>query len=164
MSETFLCVMAELDDASQLRLRRIYERLSAEGLKGRQSKSLPYHVTLGIFPPTAEKDLLDLLASTSMEFHAFPLAYNSIGLFRMDVLFAAPNPNRELLALHRHFGGTEDARGWTPHTTLLIDQPANLQQAIPLVAGDFETFTARVSSISLYQFQPTRFIQRATLE
>lgn len=155
--------MAELDEASQQRLHRVYERLTAEGLKGRQSKSLPYHVTLGIFPPAAEDSLLDLLASAARGFRAFPLTYNSIGLFRMDVLFAAPNPSNELLALHLHFGGTEDARGWTAHTTLLIDRPAYLLRAIPLVAGDFETFSARVSSISLYQFQPTRFIQRAML-
>lgn len=41
---------------------------------------------------------------------------------------------------------------------MLIDNPENIQKAIPIVADKFSTFTGYIESISLYKFFPTRFI------
>jgi hypothetical protein len=61
--------------------------------------------------------------------------------------------------LQEHFNDNYDDRlGWTAHTTILIDDSKIIQRALPYVAENFNSFTGRIESISLYEFWPTRFI------
>jgi hypothetical protein len=73
--------------------------------------------------------------------------------------------NYELLDLHKAFvrGCIDDSLEWTAHTTILIDEAQNIQRALPLVVQSFKPLKARVESVSLYEFFPTRFIAKCNL-
>jgi len=81
-------------------------------------------------------------------------------------MFLTPDVNYELLELHKNFDGDsiKNNRGWTAHVTILIDEAENIQKAIPLVAQDFQQLNARVDSVSLYEFFPTRLIAKYNLQ
>lgn len=89
---------------------------------------------------------------------------NNIGLFRLNVLFIGPNVNYELLNLQKQFQSDfADGLEWTAHTTMLIDEPKIIQEAIPYIAENFTGFVGKIKYISLYEFWPSRFISREVL-
>jgi 2'-5' RNA ligase len=120
---------------------------------------LPNHITLGSFELSQEEKLKERIKMVCKNFKGFDIKLNSIGLFGLDVLFIAPAVNHELLNLQQCFNN-DYAVGldWTAHTTMLIDDRETILKALPYVAGSFKSFTARIESISLYEFWPTRFI------
>ena len=84
-----------------------------------------------------------------------------IGIFTGGkVLFIAPDKDTKLIALKEKFGPSFD---WTPHTTMLIDEPENIQQALPLVVKEFSSFHGKVTCLHLYEFWPTRHISTVRL-
>ena len=147
--------MAVYDEPTQQRIEEIRARLVQSGFTGRQTPGLPHHITLGIFQPGQEEEVL-AAAETARQVQAFPVAFNHIGVFGGgEVLFLAPDTDRKLLALKEHFG---PSWGWTPHTTLLIDEPGQVCQALPLALEGFEAFEGRVSRLLCYQFRPRRLL------
>jgi 2'-5' RNA ligase len=162
MEGTFLNVMAEFDERTQRRLRTVYEVLAEHGCIGRQSKTLPYHITLGVFGPDAEDALILRLAALAGT-PAVDVSLGGIGLFRLDVLFAIPNVTRALLDLRRPFADSSDSRDWAPHVTLLKDRPEVVLRAVPLAAERFSGHSGRIVAVSLYQFRPTRLVERIVL-
>lgn len=70
-------------------------------------------------------------------------------------MFIAPDTSRNLLDLKECFGSSYN---WTPHTTLLIDKPEVINQAIPIITSDFISAEGYIEYIYLYEFWPTRFI------
>lgn len=159
--KTFLCAMAVYDGPTQRRIEKIRESLTRAGLVGRQTKNLPHHITLGIFQPSEREDALAAMEEALRQTRAFPLAFNHVGVFGGGkVLFLAPDTTRELLTLKEHFG---PSRGWTAHTTLLIHEPEEVCQALPLALEGFEPFEGRISGIQLYQFYPRELLQEGVL-
>ena len=53
---------------------------------------------------------------------------------------------------------------WTPHTTILIDEPETVFAAIPVFVKSFVPFTARIVRLHLCAFWPTREIASFALE
>lgn len=159
MKDKFICVMAQYDAKTELKLKEIQTLLSNKGFVGKQTPNLPYHITLGSFDISQEKLIKEKVKTVSKEFHSFNIKLNNIGLFGLDVLFIAPSVNHELLDLQKHFNNDYDDRlGWTAHTTMLIDNHETILKALPYVANNFKSFTGKIESISLYEFWPTRFI------
>jgi len=159
MKDKFLCVMAQYDKGTELKLKEIQKVLSDNGFMGKQTPNLPNHITLGSFDISQEEVLKEKVRKVSEQFHCFDIKLNNIGLFGLDVLFIAPSVNHELLNLHQHFSNDyADGLGWTAHTTMLIDDHKTIQKALPFVADKFRSFNGRIESISLYEFWPTRFI------
>lgn len=157
----FLCVMAGYDSATEQRLSEWQKLLYAKGYVGEQTKDLPQHITLGTFPIAKEREVTELVERIAQKTNPFELTFNHVGLFGgSKVLFIAPDPNRELLALKENFG---DSYNWTPHTTMLIDKPEVIYQALPIVAESFQAFSGNVDSLYLYEFWPARFIGRVPL-
>lgn len=76
-------------------------------------------------------------------------------------MFVAPDPNYELIELKERFG---DSYNWTPHTTMLIDNPDTIYKALPLVMNEFSAFDGKVTSLHLYEFFPTRHILSVDFE
>lgn len=80
------------------------------------------------------------------------------------VLFIAPSVNNELFYLQQCFNLNRlDQLSWVAHTTMLIDEPEQVQKAIPILAKSFNSFIARIERISLYEFFPARFIAEEKL-
>jgi 2'-5' RNA ligase len=159
MKDRFLCVMAQFDIETEQKLKEIQKILKDNGFVGKQTPNLPNHITLGSFDISQEAMIIEKIKMVSKQFNKFDIKLNNIGLFGLDVLFIAPSVNHELLNLQQHFNQYfADGLGWTPHTTMLIDNQETILKALPYVVDNFKSFTGRIESISLYEFWPTRFI------
>lgn len=130
--------------------------LYKKGYDGEHTKDLPQHITLGTFRVSQEMEIRELLKKVAAKTEAFTITFNHVGIFGgSKVLFIAPDLNRKLLELKENFS---DSHNWTPHTTMLIDKPNIIYQALPIVADKFEAFEGYINYIYLYEFWPTRFI------
>lgn len=159
MKDKFLCVLAQYDEATELKLKEIQKVLIDKGFVGKQTPNLPNHITLGSFDISQEEVVKEKVRLVSDQFHSFDIKLNNIGLFGLEVLFIAPAVNQELLSLQQYFNNDyADGFGFTAHTTLLIDNRETIQKALPYVADNFKSFKGKIETISLYEFWPTRFI------
>lgn len=162
MAEKFLCIMAGYDAATEKRLSKVQNKLYESGFSGTQIKDIPLHITLGTAPVENEKEIVHLLQSVAAKQEAFDIAFNHVGIFGgAKVLFVAPDSDEKLLALKQNFG---DCFGWTPHTTMLIDQPDIIMKAAPVLLEMFSYFCGRVTTLHLYEFFPARHILSVPLK
>jgi 2'-5' RNA ligase len=120
---------------------------------------------MAYYDTSCEDDVKQLLQDKCSKSKSFDLSFNHIGLFGLEVLFLAPDVNSELLELRKNCvtDYIKDKNEWTAHTTILIDEAENIQKALPIVAHNFQQLNARVESVSLYEFFPTRFIAKYSL-
>ena len=65
------------------------------------------------------------------------------------VLFVAPDCNKALLDLKEVFG---TSYGWTPHTTMTIDEPGVIVQSFAIVMKHFTSFSGKITALHLYEF------------
>lgn len=148
--DKFLCVLGIYDEDTQQVLREHQEAVLGMGLTGRQTMGIPFHVTLGTFGTDRRQELEEKLHR--LEMGPFEVYFNHIGMFEgQQVLFLAPDVDRELLTLKEAFS---DERGWTAHTTLLIDDRENALRAVELLGKRFRRFTGRIERVGLYEFFP----------
>lgn len=167
MAEKILDLMAVLDDESQERLGKWYENLVEKGFVGQQTKDIPYHVSLAIFDPSKEKDIVAEMEELSENFETIPVHISHIGIFAgCRVLYSAPDMNpADLLSLRKAVKTeTNEQYPWTPHVTVLLDEPDIICEAIPLFIKDFEPFMAHITKLSLCEFWPTREILTVELK
>ncbi len=156
MDGKFLCVMAGYDENTEKYLAVIQNKLYEAGFIGTHTKNLPQHITLGIFPIEEETELVTLVQRIAQETKMFDITFSHIGIFAgSKVLFVAPDPNNSLFALKENFGSSFN---WTPHTTMLIDEPNIIFDALPIVAENFSAFRGELQNIHIYEFWPTRHI------
>ena len=165
MAEQFLTLMADLDEESQALLSEWYRTLKGAGFTGTQTPGLPYHISLATFPTDEERSAAAITRKAAGEFSPVPVHISHIGIFAPGkVLFAAPETNRELAALHDVCETHPDPqKPWTPHVTLLIDEPETVSAAVPLLVKSFRPFVAHITRLHLYAFWPTREIVTAWL-
>ena len=161
MENKFLCLMAGYDDHTEHYLAGIQKKLYAVGLTGQHTKNIPQHITLQTYPTEQEGAVVQRLQKIAAETECFDVCFSHIGIFTGGkVLFIAPDKDTDLIALKERFGPSFD---WTPHTTMLIDEPENIQKALPLVMQAFASFNGKVTSLHLYEFWPTRHILTVAL-
>lgn len=161
MENKFLCVMAGYDDDTENHLAGIQKNLYAVGLTGQHTKNIPQHITLQTYPTDQEAEVVQMLQKIAADTDPFDVCFSHIGIFSGGkVLFIAPDKDSALIALKEKFGPSFD---WTPHTTMLIDKPENIQQALPLVVKEFSSFHGKVTCLHLYEFWPTRHISTVRL-
>jgi len=166
MAEQFLTLMADLDDSSQALMSGWYERLQAEGFTGTQTPGLPYHISLASFPLEKELEAIRITKTLASEYAPVTVNISHIGLFPGGrVLFGAPDMNPpELIQFHESITkeiGEEFF--WTPHATLLIDEPETICKAIPVLLKSFTPFCGKITRLHLCAFWPTREIMSEDL-
>ena len=161
MAEQFLTLMADLDEEAQARLSEWYHSLQAAGFTGVQTPGLPYHISLSTFPLDREKEAAEIARNAAAFFAPVPVHISHIGMFAGGkVLFASPEKDAELTALRKACrSDTPQQYPWTPHTTILIDEPETVYAAVPIVMKSFAPFTARITRLHLCAFWPTREIE-----
>jgi 2'-5' RNA ligase len=166
MEEKFLCLIATFDKETSKRMKEIEHIINEAGIIGKQTLDIPHHITLAYFDVAREEEIKQLLQDVCTKTKSFDLAFNHIGLFGLEVMFLAPDVNYQLLELHKNFDVDciKNSNGWTAHATILIDKAENIQKVLPLVAENFQELNARVESVSLYEFFPTRFIAKCDLQ
>ena len=160
MAEKLLALMADLDGNTQKLMSGWYESLTDAGFKGVQTPDLPYHITMAILPLYMEHEAVELMKKVSGEFTKFPVHLSHMGMFAGGrVLFAAPERDDALNRFHEAMDlNVPQPHPWTPHVTILIDEPGTVQQALPLVVNSFTPITGEVTRLHLCAFQPKREI------
>ena len=170
MTDKALYVLAGYDDETEKTLSGIQHKLYDLGFSGVQTKNIPMHFTLGSYAADREEELKERLRKAAETHQAFSVSFNHTGLFRLpenDVLFITPEASREMLLLKDSFRDSRDAFDWSPHTTLLIDRPDVIREALSPVLDEFSPFEGKASFLHLYEFWPARHIlsvQLKTLE
>ena len=165
MAEQFLTLMADLDDESQKLMAGWYDELKAAGYIGTQTPGLPYHISLAAFSLEKEVEITAEMKKIADEYAQIPIHISHVGIFEGgNVLFAAPDMNpSDLLSLRKAIRTeTNDKYPWTPHCTILIDEPIIIQKAVPVLMKSFQSFYGKITKLHLCAFWPTREI--ATLE
>lgn len=161
-ADKILCVLAGYDAQTEQYLAELQQSLYDRGFVGTQTKDIFMHITLGTFAPADEEMLIEQMKVAAADFSSIDVTFNHIGIFGGSrVLFAAPDPNTKLLALKECFVSSDN---WTPHTTMLIDEPETIFRAAPVVANGFKAFRGRVESLHLCEFWPTRPIYSIPLK
>lgn len=166
MAEQFLTLMADLDDASQEIMSGWYNTLKEAGFTGTQTPGLPYHISLATFPLEKEQEIVALMQKVAAEFVPVPVHVSHVGMFAGGkVLFGAPELNPELAALQKACA-KESIREypWTPHATLLIDEPDTVYAALPVLMKSFYPFVGKITRLHLCAFWPTREIASVELK
>ena len=164
MAEQFLTLMADLDTESQKCLSGWYEELKAAGFTGTQTPGLPYHISLSTFPLELEEEAKQITLKAAV-CAPVDVHFSHIGLFAGGrILFAAPerNPGLDRLQEACRDDGPQQYP-WTPHTTILIDEPDTVHAALPVFVRSFAPFVGRIVRLHLCAFWPTREIVSADL-
>lgn len=166
MAEQFLTLMADLDDEAQALLSGWYHSLQEAGFVGVQTPGLPYHISLSTFPLEQEKEAAKIARKAAASFASVPVHISHIGMFAGGkILFAAPDKDAELTTLQEACRSSAPQRyPWTPHTTILIDEPETIRAALPVFVKSFVPFAARITRLHLCAFWPTREIGAFELE
>ncbi len=164
MAEQFLTLMADLDDDSQAIMSEWYNTLKEAGFTGTQTPGLPYHISLATFPLEKEQEAVALMQKVAAEFGPVQVHISHIGMFAGGkVLFGAPDMSPELTALHEACAKeTMQQYPWTPHATILIDEPETVCAALRVLVKSFYPFAGKITRLHLCAFWPTREI--ATVE
>lgn len=150
--DKFLCVLGIFDQQTQRVLGEHQRAILSQGFTGRQTMDIPFHVTLGTFGLEHREELEERLQGLNMG--PVEVFFNHIGLFEGEqVLFLAPDVDRELLALKEAFS---DERGWTAHTTMLIDSRENVLAGLEILGKRFRRFSGRIERAALYEFFPSQ--------
>jgi len=160
MAEQFLTLMADLNDEAQVLLSGWYHSLQEAGFVGVQTPGLPYHISLSTFPLEQEKEAVDIAEKAAASFAPVPVHFSHIGMFAGGkILFAAPEKDGKLTALQEACrSGAPQQYPWTPHATILIDEPETIHAALPVFVKSFVPFVARITRLHLCAFWPTREI------
>ncbi len=159
MAEEFLTLMADLDGASQARMSAWYDALREAGFTGKQTPGLPFHISLATFPLDKEQEAIDITRKAAAEFSPIPVHISHMGVFAGGrVLFCGPERNRELEALQVACEKYPQKYPWTPHATLLIDEPDTVCAALPVLVKHFSPFIANIARLHLCASWPTREI------
>lgn len=157
MFDKTLYILAGYDAETEKRITQMQENLFENGFSGTQTKIEP-HITVGDFPSDAKTEaaLGAQLRALAENTAPFAVTFNHIGVFGGSrVLFVAPDTSAALLKLKENFGS---AYNWTPHTTLLIDEPDVIYRALPAAMEHFSAFAGQVTKLHLYEFFPSRHI------
>lgn len=165
MAEQFLTLMADLDAASQDIMSGWYTELKEVGFAGTQTPGLPYHISLATFSLEKEQEVVSLMQKVAAEFAPVPVHISHVGMFAGGkVLFGAPEVNPELTALHEACAkDTMQKYPWTPHATLLIDEPEIVYAAVPVLMKSFRPILGKITRLHLCAFWPTREIAAVEL-
>ena len=158
MAEQFLTLVADLDTDSQDRLSGWYKALQEAGFTGTQTPDLPYHISLATFPLDREKDAAEITQRAAAKHAPVPVHISHIGMFAGGrILFAAPERSPELDRLQEACrSGMPEQHPWTPHTTVLIDEPDIIHAALPVFIRSFVPFIGKITRLHLCAFWPTR--------
>lgn len=159
MAEQFLTLMAEFDEGTQMLMGNWYEQLKAEGFVGKQTPDLPIHISLATFALDKEEEVINEMKRLAKEFSMIPVHISHIGIFPGGkVLFGAPDMSMpQLVSLRESIKvSTSEVFPWTPHATILIDEPEVITKALPVLINSFHPIVGQIKRLHLCAFWPTR--------
>ena len=81
MAESFLCLMADLDEGVQKNMSEWYAEIKKAGFTGTQTPDLPYHISLATYPLEMEEEVLANVKKVAAEFSQVEVDLSHIGMF-----------------------------------------------------------------------------------
>ena len=161
-----LYILAELDDDTQKIIRNYEKIIQDNGFVGKQTKDIPYHITLGCYLLDYENYLKDLLNNIGKKFSEIYISYSGFGLFNLDVLFLLPSINIKLIELYDYVkeNSLYKDNDFSPHTTLFMDEPENILKILPKFVEKSNKINGRIEYIGLYEFFPKNLIKKIKLK
>ena len=159
-----LTVMAVLDDQTQKRMDALQQKILSTGLVGTQTMQIPFHISLGSYPPECVEEVLRSVRDTAGKQTSFAINLIGVNSFSERVLFLQPEENERLTALHRIFDcAYPKGFPWVPHATLFCGEEAEVRTAKKTIEDTVFPICARVTAIELGRFFPAEKIERVYL-
>ncbi len=148
-----ICIIAKLPPDAVERLNMLRE---AAVSKEQLLKPLYGHITVATCLPDDDAEFMRVCTETILEMHSFSVRYEKLEvLSETSIIVAVPSKTPELLALHdriaEKYGKSMDrwtcGADWYPHTTLLYNPDADLNDLCRNMQQHFSPFEARISRI-----------------
>ena len=157
--DKFLTVFAVLDSITQQKLKTLQDEVISLGYSGTQTMDIPFHISLGSFKVEYEQELIAKIKNTCSQMHEFEINLNKVNHFGNKVLFIEPEDNLKLYELHSLFDGNfADGFPWHAHTTIFCGKEEQVREATECLNNIFKPATAKITSIQMGEFFPTRMI------
>lgn len=161
MAEQFLTLMADFEQPVQEMMGGWYEKLQEAGFDGVQTHGLPYHISIATFPLDQEQEAIEHIRKLAETFAPIEMHMSHMGIFPGGkVLFAAPEWNEKLRKLREGCSWEKEVNGhiWTPHATIMMEEPERICAALPILIRHFRPFVGKLTRLHLCAFWPTREI------
>ena len=170
--EKLLYLTAEFDNTTQIVLKDYEKIIKENGFVGKQTKDIPYHITLCTYTPDMENLIVKMIEDIESKnvFKAFNISFSSFGLFGLNVLFLNPEMNMKLIELYNFIKnkGLYKDSDLAAHVTLLIDEPEIIMNILPKMVEEFkkrnEKINGKIKYLSSIEYFPRRFIKRIELQ
>ena len=161
-----LYIIAELDDDTQKIIKNYEKIIQENGFVGKQTKDIPYYITLGCYSLDFENYLKNLLDNIEKSFNEISITYSGFGLFGLNVLFLNPCMNMRIIELYNFVkeNNLYADNDLAAHTTLFMDEPENILKILPKFVEKSNKINGIIKYISLYEFFPKRFVKKIELK
>ncbi|MBQ8177741.1 MAG: 2'-5' RNA ligase family protein [Clostridia bacterium] len=157
--DKFLTVFAVFDDQTQRKLSALQAKVFELGNPGTQTMGIPFHLTLGSFPTDKECELVKRIKESAKTHAQFDIGLLKINHFGDKVVFVEPEVNESLMQLHNLFDCNYPyGHPYHAHATIFQGDSEATKQAKALLAEIFTPFSAKIVSIQMGEFFPTRMI------
>ena len=163
--DKYLTVMAVLDPDTQRRLTALREAFA--GLYGpdTETAALPFHITLGSFPPEEEAEVVSRMKQAAA-LGPVPVRFSGLMLLGGRVRCLSPMKTEALLRFQAPFDNdyAEGYPDWLPHSSVYRHgSPTEEKLPAPLPKMADEIRTGRIVELILGEFAPLRLVERVSL-
>ncbi|HET6224008.1 MAG TPA: 2'-5' RNA ligase family protein [Dongiaceae bacterium] len=166
-----------LDAQSSAAVRRIWERLAAQGISDFMARvDVSPHLCLASYEHADEVRLAEVFARFCEDAAPLPVEFHSVGVFPRPepILFLAPRVSIALIDRHAAFHALAEQAGlechpyyrpanWVPHCTLAMRMaPVALPRALAEIAelGEaWQPLSATLNAAELVSYYPVRRIE-----
>ena len=158
-----MCVIAKLDPESSEKLRSL-QAISQQ--RGHRIKPLYGHITIAAFLSDDYQDHVRECRKMMNGLRSFTVSYRKVEVLKeTSIIVASPEKAGILLQLHdmiaERFGPDLDrwtaGSDWYPHTTLVYDPEADLEQICSDIRQEFKPFEGYVNCIEFSQINETGY-------
>jgi 2'-5' RNA ligase len=169
--DKLLYLTVEFDNDTQIELKHFENIIKGNGFIGKQTKDIPYHITLCTYTPDMENIIVKMMEEIENKklFSVFNVSFSSFGLFGLNVLFLNPEMNMNLIEMYNFVKnkGSYNDSDLAAHVTLFIDEQENILNILPKMVEEFKTrnekINCKIKYLSLIEYFPRRFIKRIEL-
>ena len=158
------------DPETEKQLAQFWILFDQAGIPKKEQPRIRPHITLCIFEEIACADCECRISEIASDFGLLTLTLDHLGIFHQqnNVLFIAPTPNAQLLAMQKHVFEEISAFAtqpwkmyqpgtWVPHCTLANDlNDADLIRAVTLSLQISLPIEAQIAEIGIIQFDPAK--------
>ena len=163
--EKFLTVFAVFDNETQKKLKKLQDEILALGYVGTQTMDIPFHISLGSFPVMDEEELKLRIKKICSNKKAFEIDLVEVNHFNDKVLFIEPKLNKNLKDLHNLFDcNFPNGFPWHAHATMFCGNEQEVIKANELLKKLFKPLKAKIVSIQMGEFFPTRMLIEEQLQ